>query len=433
MKKFLFVFGAMCIGLNVNAQELSLEEALKIALQNNHGIQVSKLQNEAAHKDIHPGKAGLLPSLDFVAGANYSDNTSDVTFAGNNPPLIGVEAVSSGYNAGVQLSYVLFDGLGTFRSYQKLKSQGEIADLQSKISIESTLLQLIANYFDVVRNEQLKNVYESMLAISKERLTKMESNFEYGAAAKIDVLNAKVDFNNDRSNLLTQLQNLKNAKRQLNYLLGRELTTDFKVQTSYQVNTPLSADSLKSKVLSNNSSLVLSQLNLSAAEIDKKIATSRFAPKVSMNLSYGYNQSENNASIMLKSNSLGYTGALNLSWNLFNGLNNKKELEKTKLLIELNETKKQEAQLSLEKEFLELYDVLQLNLQLIELEKESIAAARLNLERSKVLFYNGTLNNVQFRQAQVNLLMAENKVNNLLFQAKLQEFQVKRLCNELIN
>ena len=292
MKKFLFVFGAMCIGLNVNAQELSLEEALKIALQNNHGIQVSKLQNEAAHKDIHPGKAGLLPSLDFVAGANYSDNTSDVTFAGNNPPLIGVEAVSSGYNAGVQLSYVLFDGLGTFRSYQKLKSQGEIADLQSKISIESTLLQLIANYFDVVRNEQLKNVYESMLAISKERLTKMESNFEYGAAAKIDVLNAKVDFNNDRSNLLTQLQNLKNAKRQLNYLLGRELTTDFKVQTSYQVNTPLSADSLKSKVLSNNSSLVLSQLNLSAAEIDKKIATSRFAPKVSMNLSYGYNQSE---------------------------------------------------------------------------------------------------------------------------------------------
>ena len=108
-------------------------------------------------------------------------------------------------------------------------------------------------------------------------------------------------------------------------------------------------------------------------------------------------------------------------------------MEKTKLLIELNETKKQEAQLSLEKEFLELYDVLQLNLQLIELEKESIAAARLNLERSKVLFYNGTLNNVQFRQAQVNLLMAENKVNNLLFQAKLQEFQVKRLCNELIN
>ena len=374
-----------------------------------------------------------MPKVDAVAGGNYSNNTSDVTFAGNIPSIIGANAILKGYNAAVQLSYTLFDGLGTFNSYQKLKNLGELSDIQSKISIESTLLQMIANYFDVVRNVQLTKVYEATLAISKERLAKANDNYAYGAAAKIDVLNAKVDYNSDFSNYTSQVQNLQNAKRQLNFLLGRELSTAIEVEEDYEIKVPAAVDSLKGKVLENNSSILLSQLNVSAAEIDKKIISSRFTPKIAMNLSYGTNYSENSASIMLKSSSLGFTGALSLSWNLFNGFTDKRELEKAKILIEANEGKKEEAKLSLEKEFLELYDALKLNITLIQIEKESIEAAAFNLERSKELYYNGTLNNLQFRQAQINLLIAENKFNNLKFQAKLQEFQLKRLSNELIN
>lgn len=433
MKKIYSSLALLFFGLGVNAQTLTLQDAIGISLQNNHGIQVRKLQNEATQKDVHVGKTGLLPKVDAVAGGNYSNNTSDVTFAGNIPSIIGANAILKGYNAAVQLSYTLFDGLGTFNSYQKLKNLGELSDIQSKISIESTLLQMIANYFDVVRNVQLTKVYEATLAISKERLAKANDNYAYGAAAKIDVLNAKVDYNSDFSNYTSQVQNLQNAKRQLNFLLGRELSTAIDVEEDYEIKVPAAVDSLKGKVLENNSSILLSQLNVSAAEIDKKIISSRFTPKIAMNLSYGTNYSENSASIMLKSSSLGFTGALSLSWNLFNGFSDKKELEKAKLLIEASEEKKAEAELNLEKEFLELYDALQLNITLIQIEEESIEAASLNLERSKELYYNGTLNNLQFRQAQINLLIAENKLNNLKFQAKLQEFQLKRLTNELIN
>jgi outer membrane protein len=152
-----------------------------------------------------------------------------------------------------------------------------------------------------------------------------------------------------------------------------------------------------------------------------------------MNASYGLNYSENSASIMLKSSSLGFTGALSLSWNLFKGMSHKKELEKSKLLIEANEGKKKEAELALEREFLDLYERLQVNIELLKLEKQNIKTADLNLKRSKELYFNGTLNNVQFRQAQINLLIAQSKLNNLKYQAKLQEFQVLRLSDQLIN
>ena len=441
IKKITFIAMNMLLGVlfQVQAQvqnqtlELSLEDAMRIALENNHQIQVSKLQNLANQKDVHVGKTGLLPTIDAVAGGNYSNSKTDVTFAGSIPPLDGADATTKGYNAGLQVSYMLFDGLGTFNSYKKLKAAGEISGIQSKISIEGTILQLIANYFEVVRNQDLLEVYNESLKISKERLSKVENNFKYGAAAKIEVLNAQVDYNNDYSNQLNQQQNLASSKRQLNYFLARDLNTEFEVEKEFEVGELANKDSLKALVISNNSSLVLSQLNVNSAEIDKKLALSQFAPKISMNASYGLNYSENSASIMLKSSSLGFTGALSLSWNLFKGMSHKKELEKSKLLIEASEGKKKEAELALEREFLDLYERLQVNIELLNLEKKNIQTAEVNLKRSKELYFNGTLNNVQFRQAQINLLIAQSKLNNLKFQAKLQEYQVLRLSDRLIN
>ena len=411
---------------------LTLQVAMSMALEKNHQIQVSKLRSSATEKDLSMGNAGLLPSVDAVAGGNYSNNTSDVTFAGSIPALKGANAITKGYSAGLQVSYLLFDGLGTFNSYKKLKAAVEISEIQSKISIEGTMMQVVANYFEVVRNQDLLQVYKQTLALSKERLVRVKNNVKYGSAAKIELLNAQVDYNNDYSNFLGQKQNLKAAKRQLNYFLGQELTTDFVAQQSFEIKPLFPKDSLRSLVLTNNSSIVLSQLNVSAAEIDKKLAGSQFAPKISMNASYGLNYSENNASIMLKSSSIGFTGALSLSWNLFKGMSHKKALEKSKILLEANEVLKRESALALEKEFLDVYDQLQLNLALVKLEKENILGAQQNLNRSKELYYNGTINNVQFRQAQINLLLAKSKLDNLMFQSKIQEYQVLRLSNRLL-
>ncbi len=116
---------------------------------------------------------------------------------------------------------------------------------------------------------------------------------------------------------------------------------------------------------------------------------------------------------------------------MFKGLRHKKALEKSKILIEANEGKKKEAELAIQREFIDLYERLDLNLQLAKLEALNIKAAQLNLTRSKELYFNGTINNVQFRQAQINLLIAESKLNNLKFQAKIQEYQILRMTDKL--
>ena len=425
---FVAVLGAKAQGV------LTLEQAIGKAMESNLGIQVYQLQEEAFAKDVHAGKAGLLPKVDAVAGGNYSSSTADIQFAGGIPPLDNANATTFGYNAGVQLSFTLFDGLGSFRLYDKLKTQEDINSLQTKVNIESLLMQVISSYHDVLRNQEQVEILTAMLALSQERLTKAENNYEFGAVGKIEVLNAQVDFNNDQANLLTQQENLKAAKRQLNFLLGQSPSQELKVENEVLIVNPAleQADSIKQRVMKNNSALVLSQLNLDVAELDRKMAYSVYAPRIGLSGSYGLNYTENTASVLLKSNSLGFTGAVSLTWNLFNGNQNRKALEKSKLLIEANELKKQEAELNVEKEYLNLLGSLNASYQLIQLESSNIEAAELNLEKSKELYFNGTINNLAFRQAQVNLLMAQSRLNSLKYQFKLQEYQLKRLANRLI-
>lgn len=434
MKKhiqILFIFSIF--GFISKAQVLSLEDAISMALSKNNSIKVAQLQSQAIKKDAHIGNAGLLPKLDANAGGTYSNTVSNITFAGGIPPLDNINAINQSNNAGLQLSYTLFDGMGTFRTYQKLKTAGELSDVQSKISIESTILQVVSNYFDVLRNQQTLDFYKEALTISRDRLKRVEAGFQYGAGAKIEVLNAQVDYNNDSSNFISQQQNLFLSKNQMNYLLGRPINTLFEVVNNYPIVPLANMDSLKVKALNNNSSILLSEVNIDAAEIDKKLALSQFSPKVLLNSSYGYNFSESNASVLLKSSGIGFTGGLSLTWNLFDGLKHSKSLEKAKINIESSELKKEQATLNVEMEFLNIYQAFTTNLQLIALEKENVEVARLNMERSKDLFYLGSITNLQFRQAQINLLVSQNKLNNLNFQAKVQEFQIKRLVNELIN
>jgi outer membrane protein TolC len=78
------------------------------------------------------------------------------------------------------------------------------------------------------------------------------------------------------------------------------------------------------------------------------------------------------------------------------------------------------------------YDALRINIQLIELEKQNIEVAILNLNRSKELYENGSITNIQFRQAQLNLLQTQNKMNNYKYVCKVFEYQLLRMTNDLV-
>ena len=155
-------------------------------------------------------------------------------------------------------------------------------------------------------------------------------------------------------------------------------------------------------------------------------------PVLATNIGYGYSQSESTPSVVISNSNIGFTGGLTMAWNLFDGKKKKMALQNAQIAIESNELYKQQALLTIDKELANYYGLYKNNLALLELETQNLEAAKLNLQRSKELFKQGQINNVQFRQAQLNVLNSETKLNNAKYSAKITEYQIKRLGGELI-
>src|SRR5574343_1140473 len=100
------------------AQELiSLKRAVEIGLQNNYSIQIANNSQEISSKNKEAAISTLLPKIDATASLNKSTVDTRQVF------VTGViqeraDAKASQQNAGLQLSWVVFDGLKIFASYE---------------------------------------------------------------------------------------------------------------------------------------------------------------------------------------------------------------------------------------------------------------------------------------------------------------------------
>ena len=424
-----FVFGM----LFSSAQDvLLLENAMKIALENNLGVKMTINQKQQAENIATYGNAGLLPKADLNGGVSLSATNSNLEFAGGTPPIEDVAAQSLSYNGGLGVSYAVFNGLGSLNTFKKLKSQVDIAGIQLNLNIESTLLQVCNVYYEVARQQQQLRIAKNSLDISRERYERVKVGLEYGTVSSLDVLNAEVDMNADSSNVLNMDVGLKNAKRNLNVLLSREVTAQYEVSEVLVVDDARTIEAIQQKALNNNTNLLLAQSNISIAEFDQKIQQAFYMPRVSVNASYGYNYSESNASLILSQSSLGFTGGATLAWSLFDGFKKKTAIQNAQIALETNQLKVDEAKLTVERDVLNAFDLFQNSIILLKVEERSVAAAQLNFDRSKELFNQGQITTTDFRQAQLNLNRAKSRLNTANFTTKMAEIELIRLSGELI-
>lgn len=432
MRLIVLLVFSMAVILANGQEVLTLEKAIQAAMQNNLGIKVVKNQQQQSENMATYGNAGLMPKLDAQGNGSYSRNLSNMEFAGGVPPIEDVQATSINYGANLQASYTLFNGFGSINTYKKLTAQADISAVQLKLSIESTILQVCNVYYEIARQQEQLNIAQNSLAISRERYKRAKVAQSYGTISSIDMLNAEVDMNADSSNVMNMRLGLNNAIRNLNVLLGKEVTAYYSVEDAIEFEELSNLDEVTKKAVSNNLNLLLAQSNIPIAEYDQKIQKAFYMPRVSVSASYGYSYSQSDASIVLNQSNLGFTGSAALAWNLFDGFKKKSAVQNAKIALETSQLKVAEAKLTVQRDLHNAYEMLRNNLELLELEKRSTEVAGENFERSKSLFNQGQLTTTEFRTAQLNLNRAKSRLNTTKFTTKMAEIELMRLIGELV-
>lgn len=424
--KYLLLF-FICFTSNIFCQEtLKFDEAISIALEKNHRIQIARKNAQISENNVSIGKAGLLPKIDMGAGTNYTDSDLQT----NAGPLNEASTFSS---ATLSASYTLFDGFSNINRYKKLQILGEIGSLQARNNIEITLYQVSNAYYNTALAFENFQIAQELTAISSERLERARLKSQYGQANTIQVLAAQVDLNSD-SVTVTQAQlRWDEAKRNLNLLLNREVTLNFSVDSNVDFPDDIKLPDVKAIAEKQNAFYLLSKNLLNQSNYDLKIARSARIPRIDLSSSYVYNKTEPDFRIGLDGPNKVFRAGATINLNLFNGFQTNINIQNAKIDLENQQLAAEEAQLYLETDIINAFEDYQNSRYILQLEERNLKAAELNFSRTEELFNLGQVTNTQFREAQLNLIRAKNNISSAKYSAKLNEIELLRLSGRLIN
>lgn len=442
LNRYSIIVGLLLLSLNGFAQEiLTKERALEITLENNFGIKIAKNNLEIAENNTSIYNSGKLPTATLNSGANYSRNNQSLTFTdrdtGNDSEISGNGVVAKTYNASLGVNYTIFDGFGRKYNVEQLKQTYNLTELQARETIENTYLQLFTTYFQIARlSENTDNLAEA-LTISKQRLQRAQYQYDYGQSTKLEFLNAQVDVNNDSISLIAAKQQLNNAKRGLNVILGKETATNFAVETNVEYNNMLSFEDLKAKTMQNNSLLKQNEQNIAISEFNVKINKATYLPSLNFNASYGYNRTRNENLInpfgakLITSD--GLNAGLNLTWNIFDGGSTKTRVANAKIALDNQQILLEQQKLNIENNLKNTWENYKNQLFILSAQEQNVQSNQNNFDRTQERFKLGQISSVEFRQAQINLINAKTALNNAKFDAKLIELQLLQLSGDILN
>lgn len=433
--KHILCFALCCVANQVVSQQvITPNDAIALALENNYGVKIANNNVEVAENNKSILNSGYLPTLTGNAGGNIDRQNTEGQLA-NGEVRVADGAETRRYNASINLNYTLFDGLGRYYDYKRLKEEYNLSELQARETIENTMLQLLTVYYNVAQQRENLRALEVTLDISKDRLKRSSYQFDYGQNTKLDVLNAEVDINNDSINIISEKQNLINAKRDLNVVTGNAISSEFDVDTTITFLMQLKKSELLQKMRSNNVILVQNEKNISINEFIVKSSRSGYLPTIGLTGSYGWNESNNNSPLafVLQNTTNNVSAGVTLTWNLFDGGATITRVQNAKINLENQKLQKEQLKQDIERNFNNAWDDYQNRLVIYEVQKKNIQTAQNNFERTQEKFKLGQVTSIEFRQAQLNLLNAEMSKNNAKYEAKLAEILVLQISGELLN
>ncbi len=425
-------------------EELSKQDAVSLMLENNFGIKLAKNQIEIADNNQSILNSGYLPSFTAEAAAQY-DEADDLrqfpngTLQQDGTPRQDVRiegAETQRYDASLNANYLLFDGLGRYYNYKQLKEQYNLTELQARETIENTILQLFAVYFDVARLSENLEVLKQALDISRNRVTRAQYQFEYGQDTKLALLQAEVDVVTDSINVLNARQQLSNAKRDLNVVMGRELETGFEVDTLVTFQNRISLENFVVEADMNNVTLLQAEKQVQISDYDIKATRALLLPSIGLTGSYGWNRINSPASAFFPSSvSKGQSLAFgaNLTWNLFDGGRNITSLKNSKIIKDSDEIQREQFKLEIKRDIANAKGDYENFLTIFAIRQQNVETNKNNLQRSQERLNLGQISSIEFRQAQVNLINAETSKSVAKYDAKLAELELLRLTGQLLN
>lgn len=339
MKKFtrkaFYVIALLVSGTLVFAEEmnpvlsLTVEDAVSCVLENSKSLKSSAIDLEIAKRASSNSWNTFLPSLSASATAARSSNISSTVESANNAassalklreldarvngkssadPLVNLAGpkTAADYYSNMSKSPILDDSetnhwavvgnvtaqwnfnlamVEAIRISKKNYEAGEITWEQTKRETEVNIRKL---FYGLLVQQESVNIQKDSLNNAEARWKQAERQYKNGSVPRLQMLNARVTYENKRPDVLSAVQGLKQNKELFDFLLGLPYGQDIELVGGLEFSyVDLKADELFEKYVGQNRDIIALQKKKDLLEMSIRAKTlSTFTPSLSVGWSY---------------------------------------------------------------------------------------------------------------------------------------------------
>jgi len=411
-------------------QTLRLSAAIDSALFNNLGLIISRNQAIMASNNLSYGNAGMLPRIDLNAGSNLASNTLNQKFnTGTEINKKGV--VTKAYNGQLALNWTLFDGTKMFATYQKLEVLKSMGELNVQIKSEELVANVTKAYAEIVKQKILRQGTLNNISLYEERVKLAEARLQIGKSSRTELLQASVDLNLQKSNLIKQKTLLKNAMINLNRLLMTNLNIEWNISENLDLNTNLNFEQILLNLESGNKQLQTLRMAEQQSILEIKEQESFYYPRVNLNAGYNFTSNSSTQGLFLVNQIRGPLAGITFNWNLYNGIQ-RKAVENVKLQHQNTQLQYQDAKIGLETLVINAWQNYHDALDLAKMEQESHKMAEEYVDITMERFRLNEATILELKDAQQSIEASVIRLANTLFEAKIAETELLFLTGKLV-
>jgi outer membrane protein len=332
---------------------------------------------------------------------------------------------------GVNGSWTLFDGTRMFVAKNRLQNQAAQQYMVYKLEVDNRMAEVMRFFYLTAFEMERRALFESNLEFSRERVRIAEQTYEIGKASKLELLQAKVDYNTDQTLLIQQQELLASQKLALLRAIGKNFDSDFSVNYSMEIDSTLELNDLISKTLAQNPAILVQQYAYTIAQQQaEELEKSRY-PEINLNAGYSFSNLNSEAGFLLRNQSTGFNYGLSARVNVFDGFNQKRLIQNARLQAESSQIAIDNSINLITTTLKTSYNSYQNNLYLRKIEAENLDVALENADIALERFKIGVSSSLQLREAQVNAVNAQIRYLQASFLAKQAEIELKRLSGML--
>ena len=360
-RKFL-VLSALALGLMVpaSAKTYTREEAVQTAIENSPDVKSAEEELIRASSQVEAGYGNAYPSIDLNAtvtrifglddvklGTPMADAAKDSTLGANKfdkervaPALdnmingMSTQRYRWQSSVGLTVTQVLYAAgkVGTAIDIAKAyKLKQELALEFAKISVRYYIEK---SFDDCVIIDSSIAILEATIKLTEQNLEFLKQSFESGLASELDLLRLQLSLDAYKSDLKTAKNNYLIAKNAL--LIGMGLEWDPDIQLTGELRSPDSnlpyPDTVMANVLQRRKEIAM--LNAAETILEKNIDIEKggYKPTIALvgGIKYANNQNKITEWDAPKWDKLNKYVALNVSMNLFNGMQTKEAVVQAK-------------------------------------------------------------------------------------------------------